>query len=136
MTDISVTAAQVTWVSGVRPFIGKAGATITPGQPVYLDTTTNKYKLADANADATSLVAGVSLDGGVDGRDMLIAPPDAVINTGATLTAGTIYELSEAAGGICPAADIGTGVWVCVIYIGNGGATAKIIGERGTAVHA
>lgn len=136
MTDISVTATQVTWVSGVRPIQGKAGATITPGQVVYLDENTNTYKLADANAAASAAVAGVCLDGGVSGRDIYVAPPGARINWGATLTAGTIYELSETAGGVAPSADIGMGVYVNVLCIGNGTAIAEIIAKLGEAVHA
>ena len=136
MTDISVTAAQVTWVSGVRPFVGQGGDTGTPGQTVYLDTTTNKYKLADADTDATSVVAGVLLDNMVDGRPCIIAPPGAVINWGATLTAGTIYVQSTTAGGVCPEADPTTGDYINVLAVGAGTANAEIIAKRGTAVHA
>jgi hypothetical protein len=136
MTDISVTAANVTWVSGVREIVGKGGETGTPGQAVYLDTTTNKYKLADADNDATSVVAGILLDNMVDGRPCIVAPPGAVINWGATLTAGTIYAAAVTPGGVCPEVDLATGDWVNVLCIGNGGATAEIIAKRGTAVHA
>lgn len=136
MTDISVTASNVTWVSGVRPQQGKAGVAITEGQAVYLDTTTNTYKLADANSATASVVAGVALTNAIAGRDFLFAPPGAKINVGATLTAGTKYQLSETAGGICPAADIGTGVYVNVIYIGAGTANATVIAALGDAVSA
>lgn len=136
MTDISQTPANVTWVSGTRPVVGKAGATIAAGQAVYLNTSTNEYELTDADTDAASNFAGISITGGVDGRDMLIAPPGAVINWGATLTAGTIYTLSTTAGGICPDEDLATGDYVVVLAIGAGTANAEIIGKKGTAVHA
>lgn len=137
MTDLSITAANVTWVSGVRPFIGKAGATITPGQAVYLDTTTNKYKLTDGDTDAESVCAGISLDGGVDGRDMLIAPPGAVINIGGTVALGTVYVCSLAAGGIAPWADLSTGDYVTILFIGATNNIVKILCERQYAgVHA
>lgn len=136
MVDISQTAANVTWVSGNRPVAVKAGATIAAGQPVYLNTTTLEYELCDADTDAASNFAGISLTGGVDGRDMLIAPPGAVINWGATLTAGTIYTLSTTAGGVCPEADLATGDYVVVLAIGAGTANAEIIGKKGAAVHA
>ena len=80
MADISITAASVLWSSGVRPITGKAGATITAGQTVYLDTTTNTYKLADGDTDLESVVAGVCLDGGVSGRDIFVAPPLSLIH--------------------------------------------------------
>lgn len=135
--DLSVTANSVTWVSGVRPFVGKAGATITPGQPVYLDTTTNTYKLTDGDTDAESVCAGISLDGGVSGRDMLIAPPGAVINIGATVTLGTVYVCSLTAGGIAPWADLSTGDYTTILFIGATSNIVELICKRQYAgVHA
>lgn len=134
--DVSQTPANVTWVSGNRPIVVKAGATILAGQPVFLNTTTLEHELADADTDAASNFAGISLTGGVDGRDMLIAPPGAVINWGATLTAGTIYVVSTTAGAVAPWADLATGDYVVVLAIGAGTANAEIIGKKGAAVHA
>jgi len=136
MADISQTPANVTWVSGTRPQVVKAGATIAAGQPVYLNTSTLEHELTDADTDAASNFAGISLTGGVDGRDMLIAPPGAVINWGATLTAGTIYVVSTTAGGIAPDTDLLAGDYVVVLAIGAGTANAEIIGKKGAAVHA
>lgn len=136
MADASITAANVKWSSGVRPATVKAGATITPGQVVYLDTTTNTHKLADGDLDTESNVSGISIDGGVDGRDMFLGIPGSVINVGFTTVAGTIYVLSLTAGGIAPWADLGTGDYVNVLFIGNGTALVELICKRGTAVHA
>lgn len=136
MVDISQTPANVKWVSGTRPEIVKAGATVAAGQPVYRNTSTGEYELADADTDAASEFAGVAITDGVDGREMLMAPPGAVINWGATLPAGTIVTLSTTAGGICPEADLATGDYVVVLAIGAGTANAEIIGKKGDAVHA
>ncbi len=136
MTDLSITAASVLWVSGVRPITGKAGATITPGQSVYLDTTTNTYKLADGDTDTESIVAGVCLDGGVSGRDIFIAPPGAVIQIGATPAAGTIYVQSLTPGGIAPWADLATGDYTNVLFIGVASGVVELICKRGSTVHA
>lgn len=136
MADISVTAANVKWVSGARPQIVKAGATITRGQAVYQNTTTLEHELADADTDAASEFAGIALSDGYDGADMLIAPPGAVINWGATLAAGTVYVLSTTAGGVAPEADLASGDYVVVLAIGAGTANAEIIGTKGAAVHA
>lgn len=134
--DVSQTATSVKWVSGTRPRVVPAGATIAAGNAVYLNTSTLKYELADADVDATSEFAGIALSDGVNGRDMLIAPPGAVINWGATLTAGTIYVLSTTAGGVAPWADLGAGDYVVVLCIGAGTANAEVIGKKGAAVHA
>lgn len=136
MADLSQTAANVKWVSGVRPSIVKAGATIARGTPVYLNTATLEHEAADADTDAASEFAGVAITDGTDGSDMLIAPPGAVINWGATLTAGTIYVVSTTAGGVCPEADLATGDYVVILAIGAGTANAEIIGAKGAAVHA
>ncbi len=136
MADITVTVANVAWVSGKRPFVGKAGATVARGKAAYLNLTTLKYELADADTDAESVCAGIFLSDGYNGADVLIAPPGAVINWGATLTAGTIYVLSTTAGGVAPWADISTGDYTVVLAIGAGTANAEIIGKKGAAVHA
>jgi len=136
MADITVTATNVKWISGTRPQVVKGGAAITAGQSVYLNTSTLEHELADADTDATSVFAGIALTGGQDGADMLIAPPGAVIDFGATLTAGTIYVLSTTAGGVAPEADLASGDYVVVLAIGAGTRQAEIIGKRGAAVHA
>lgn len=136
MADITVTVGNVKWVSGTRPIVAKAGATVTRGQAAYLNTTTGEHELADADNDATSVFAGMFLTDGYDGSDVLIAPPGAVINWGATLTAGTIYVLSTTTGGVAPWADLVAGDYVVVLAIGAGTANAEIIGKRGAAVHA
>ncbi len=134
--DETVTAANVKWVSGVRPATVKAGDTIAAGKVCYLDTTTNLQELADADNDATSVVSGISIDGGVDGRDMFLAIPGSVINVGFTTTAGAIYTLSITPGGICIDVDLASGDWVNVLFIGNGTANVELICKRGTVVHA
>ena len=50
MAAISITAANVLKSSTGQVSVGTAGATITAGQSVYIDTSdSNKIKLADAN---------------------------------------------------------------------------------------
>lgn len=135
--DATVTVANVKWSSGVRPSNAQGGATITPGQVCYLDTTTNTQKLAQATSATLAVVSGICLDGGVSGRDIFIAGPGSVINVGFTTVAGTIYVLSAAAaGGIAPWADLTTGQYVNVLFIGNGTALVELICKLGTAVHA
>ncbi len=136
MADVSLTASQVTWSSGVAPIIGTAGETITEGMPVYLSTSDNRYYKCDADVEASSIIAGVALSNAVAGRPMVIAPPGAVINVGATLTAGTYYCASTTAGGVAPETDLSAGDWPTILYIGNGTAVHKVIGEKGTAAHA
>ncbi|MGE0845835.1 MAG: hypothetical protein AB7L41_06165 [Flavobacteriaceae bacterium] len=118
MTDISITAANVVKGANAVTESGIAGATITAGQAVYLDSATGKYKLADSN-DATAAVRqprGIALNGASDGQPLTIQK-SGDITIGATLTAGVAYYLSDTAGGICPVADVGSGEYACIIGI-------------------
>lgn len=116
MTDISITAASVAAGSNARKERGTAGATITAGQRVYLDTADSKYKLADSNG-ASELIRttrGIALNGASDGQPLEIQR-DGDITIGATLTPGTTYYASDTPGGICPLADVGSGEYYEVI---------------------
>lgn len=134
--DSSITAANVSRTAGNQPILGIAGATITAGQMVYLDTATNTYKLAKADAAATSVVAGQCLDGGVSGRNIYINGPGVIGNPGFTSTAGTIYVLAaDTAGAIAPWADLGTGNYTNVLFIGTA-TVVEWICKLGSVVHA
>lgn len=112
MADLSITAANVAKVSGnVRH--GTAGATITAGQAVYLDSATGTWKLAvvDGTGSPTTNTAGanglgIALHGAASGQPITVQY-DGVINPGGTVTVGVIYCCSPAAaGGIAPSADV------------------------------
>lgn len=123
MADITVTVAEVepVYSFAVPPSLETriAGATITAGQPLYADTTTQDYKgrpklkLCDANASAASaLCYGIAL------HAALLDQPITVIKAGAlylgavggsVLTEGVGYNVSATAGGIAPEADLITG---------------------------
>jgi hypothetical protein len=110
MSDLSITAASVLAGTGAKKVNGTAGATITAGKVVYLESSTDKYKLADcdsATAEAKS-PKGIALNGASDGQPLTIIE-EGPVTIGATLTAGTAYYLSPTAGGICPLADVLTG---------------------------
>lgn len=135
--DLSPSASTVTWVSGTRPVQGIAGATLAPGDAVYLDTTTNTYKLTDGDTDTESVAAGIVIDSAISGRPFLFAPPGAVINIGATVVLGTVYVCSLTPGKICPWADIGTGDYTTILFIGATSNIVKVICEKQYAgVHA
>lgn len=111
MADISITAANVVAGSNVQKEAGIAGATITAGQVVYKDSADSKYKLADSDSAtaAAKNPRGVALHGASANQPLVIARSGDV-TIGATLTAGTVYYLSDDnAGGIAPLADIGSG---------------------------
>ncbi|WP_028003175.1 hypothetical protein [Sinorhizobium meliloti] len=120
MADIVITPASVVPGAGAKVTSGTAGATITAGQVVYLDsTTTGKWHHADSDA-ATAAArgqganVGIALNGASNGQpiDVLTEGP---ITLGAVLTAGTAYYLSPTPGGIAPLADLLTGDYVTLL---------------------
>lgn len=110
MVDVAITAANV--ISGASALVdsGKAGATITAGHVVYLDSADGKYKLVDADNLPSGGVAAVfiALNGASDNQPIQVLRLGD-ITIGGTLVAGTTYCASDTPGGIAPQADITTG---------------------------
>lgn len=117
MVDIVITAANVVAGSGATKTSGTAGATITAGQVVYLDSaTTGKWQLADNNS-ATAAVRqpqGIALNGASLNQPIAVQT-EGPITIGGTLVAGVAYYLSDTPGGICPVADLLTGEYPTVL---------------------
>jgi hypothetical protein len=120
MADYTVTAADVGLVRGPTSR-GLAGATVTRGQPVYVDYNDEaKLKPADVNPASnpqSAAVVGVCIEDALDDVLTTYARAGAVISPGTTLTKGDIVVLSES-GNIGPAADLTTGDYVVIIGIG------------------
>ncbi len=117
MADLTITAANVVASANAVRESGTAGATITAGQLVYLDTTDMKYKLADNNGAAALRVPnGIALNGAANNQPLVIQKAGD-ITIGATMTAGVAYYLSDTPGGICPVADLASGEYPCIIGI-------------------
>lgn len=118
MADLTITAASVVAGTDSVTEFGTLGATITAGQVIYKDSTTNKWGLADNNS-ATAAVRqamGIALNGGAINQPVKVLR-SGDITIGATMTAGVAYYLSDTPGGICPVADVGAGEYVCLIGI-------------------
>ncbi|WP_457660117.1 hypothetical protein [Sinorhizobium medicae] len=109
MADLSINSALVVGGTTSTRDIGTAGETITAGQPIYLDATTNKWMMSDNNGTDTRTVHGISLNGASLNQPVSIHK-SGDITIGATLVAGTDYWLSGTAGGICPRADLVAGM--------------------------
>lgn len=127
MADITITATSVLKSTGAITASGVAGATITAGQALYIDTSdANKLKLADANLSSlAATVAGIALNGGASGQT-IVYQLGGVITIGATVVAGTIYVASATAGGIAPAADIAAGWRTSIIGVATSTSVIKL----------
>lgn len=121
MASLTITAASVLPGSNAVIKRGTAGATVTAGQVVYLDTaTTGEWLLADADAAAAitrgSGQIGIALHGAADGQPLSVQV-EGDITIGATMTAGLAYFLSPTPGQIGVYADILSGDYVCLVGI-------------------
>lgn len=117
MADLTITAANVKAGSNASvDRTGLAGAAVTAGQPVYWDG--SRWQLADDNSvtAAARVAGGIALNGASTDQPLAVLM-GGDITIGATLTAGSVYYLSATAGGICPAADLATGQYPCIIGI-------------------
>lgn len=136
MSDVSITASGVLAGTGATKKLGTAGATITAGKVVYLDSADGKYKLADADSATAAIrsAIGIALNGASDGQPLVVLEAGP-ITIGGTLTAGTPYYLSTNAGGICPPADITTGDYVVILGIATSSTVLEVnIQEGSTAL--
>lgn len=108
--------AALSGITAVRPTsdtqVSKVvyGATVSAGNPLYLDTADNEHKLADNNASAATAAAkGIAVTPGVDGGYGYIATGGSIILVGTTMAVGETYYVGPTAGEIIPDADLTTG---------------------------
>lgn len=130
MVDVSITAANVVPATDGTPSYGRgqAGAAITAGQWLYLDTnvTPNTLKLADADlSTAAATVVGVAV-GGADIGQQITYQKSGRITAGGTLTKGLIYCLSNTAGGIMPSADLSSAEHTSILGVAESASVLKI----------
>jgi hypothetical protein len=129
MADISITVANVVQGTGAKVVEGVAGAGITAGQVLYLDSATNTYKLADCNSAtaAARSPAGIALHGALTGQPVAVQlGTSGSITIGGTLTAGVVYYLSGTPGGIRPVADNTTGDYPVALGIATSTTVLKL----------
>jgi len=123
MADLSITAANVAPVNtGTNPTkttFGVAGATITQGQTVYLDASTNLWGLAKADTlvHSGSGGVGIALSSTAANQPIAVAV-GGDITCGGTPTVGGTYAVSAAtAGAMAPIADPGAAAFITVLGV-------------------
>jgi hypothetical protein len=128
MADLSVTAANCVPGAGVVPEFGTAGETIAAGKAIYLAASTNKWMLADANSGTAEARDAKAIALTSSSLNQPIAyQRSGSLTLGATMTAGTVYYLSDTPGGICPVADVGSGEYVEVIGVATSTTVMSLI---------
>lgn len=118
MADLSINPSGVLASSTAVIDEGIAGANITAGQALYIDSTdSNKLKLCQNTASKTNF-AGISLQTSYTGQPVKYVKEDLEFTPGATVAVGVLYTNANTSGGIRPDADNVTGNYVTAIGIG------------------
>lgn len=121
MAALSVNVSNVNRSSSATTFIGTAGQTITAGQPLYYDTTTSTYKLANAvGVSPLYVVAGVAVCGAATNQDIVVCSRDPNFSPGYPINAGNFAILGNVAGQINDIADRTTSWFVTSLGPGIG----------------
>ncbi len=133
MANLIVTPGNVKYSSGALQVIGIAGASITAGQPLYLDID-GTYKLAIATTRAEADFKGVALCNSYPGQPVVLARYDPDLDIGSSsLDKGQIYCVSATvAGAVAPVSDLIAGDYVTIVGIANGRRSLYIANETGT----
>lgn len=113
MADVTVTPAKVRPLNGAVVRRGSAGATLTPGQAVYLDGA-NGWKLADADALASAQARGVVVSDGNGGVSFASGQTVDIVTHGpvegfSSLTPGGAAFVSTTAGALDQTAPAASG---------------------------
>jgi hypothetical protein len=88
MSDISITPASFVPSANATIIQGIAGATLTRGQPVYLDAATGTYKLYVATSITTDGLAGLMCEDVAINQPCLVLVKDPALVLGGTLVTG------------------------------------------------
>lgn len=138
--DLSITATQVLKGSDATTNNGIAGATITAGQPLYLNASSS-LALCDADGDATtSVCVGIALHGASAGQPIHYQTGGSItLGAAAAMTVGETYLTSDTAGGIRPVADVDAGDYVSILGVASSASVLKMCSGgifNSAAVHA
>jgi len=128
MAALAVTVASVLKSSAGNTAIGTAGATITQGQPVYVDTTVTPNTIKPANGSSAgsaviSTVAGIAQNAALTGQPISYVTTDTAFAHGfstSDVAAGQIVYLDDTAGNMTVTfSDLDATDWVTAIGIIN-----------------
>ena len=143
MANYSLTSSSVFNGADAAYATYTAGASISAGQPVYLDAADldalgqPKAKLADANAATTAAVVGIAANTAANNQPVRVVSADSGFTHGLTgVAAGDIIILSATAGGLAPAADMASTMFPVVCMLATSATKAKVAIAVGLAAKA
>lgn len=125
MADITITPANVTPGADAVMNRGIAAVQIDAGESVYIDST-GKIALADADAAASSVPAGVALNTAHPGQPIEYAVSGSVGYGAGVFAPGRIYLVSVNAGQIRPSSDLDAAQYAGTLGIALDDETLKL----------
>jgi hypothetical protein len=126
MADVSFTVTSIKPGTGAQKQRGTAGATLTPGMAVYLDTATSTWKIGHCETSATTAaVSGIALGAASSGQPIIVQTGGNLTTSAHLSLASPVYVLS-AAGAICPSADLANGDYITVIGVATSTTNLKL----------
>lgn len=114
MADISITATSFRCGTDATVRLYTAGASLTPGMPVYQNTSDLEVYGCDNDASASAKCIGIAASYGTDGGGVVVQTAGSC-TLGGTLTKGLYYYVSGNAGGVAPVADVTSSKYVTTI---------------------
>jgi len=117
MADLVVTADDVVVAAGAQTDLGTAGEAITAGLTLYKGAAGTLLKaLADTSPHAAAV--GIALNNAAEGQPVSYVKAGG-IDPGATVVVGTIYGVTDTAGGIGDVAERASADFVTILGIGT-----------------
>lgn len=109
----------------------ESASTITSGQMVYLAAANgNKATLADSDTGTAAPAEAIGIactDSGIGEPVSVALFGNTVTFASAILTKGTVYYLSNTAGGICPFADLGAADYVTLVGVATSTTVMRLL---------
>jgi len=105
MADLVITPANVLEGTQARKQTRTAGAVITQGDSVYVDTSGQMQAALKAVDAASAAAVGIALNSAEAGQPVTFQS-GGELDVGSTLVVGETYVVGAAAGGIAPVADV------------------------------
>lgn len=121
MADLTITVASL--APGTNARIDRtrlAGEALTIGVAVYLKSTDKRWWMSDTDtAEPLALAYGVTVTNAAAAGQPVCVQYGGNLTVGATLVAGEVYGVGEAAGGIAPKADCAVGEYERILGIAS-----------------
>lgn len=127
MADLNITDSDVVAGAGAVVIDLMSNGPISAGDAVYRSYTTGQAQRADCNgasADQRDPV-GIAINSATAGQPVKVLTSGPV-TLGSVLTPGVAYYLSATAGGICPVADLSSGMYPTFIGIATSATVLKV----------